>query len=128
MLPQEIADDAGQIGALLGNGLLIELAGEPLDNGGLLDRHRLIPIGFGLGNSENAPDRYPISQFAPGSEVTVDVRVHLASALSTRPVSIGEVARRLAREHGIRPEPILTQLSANLSLPVNSGSALIDTV
>lgn len=125
---QEIADVDGQIGALLLEGLLIELADQPLDNTDLLDRHRLVPIGFGLGNSLDAPDRYLISQFAPGSEVTVDVRVYLAWALSTQPISIGDAARRLALEHGIGPEPILAQLALNLPLLVTSGSALIDTI
>jgi hypothetical protein len=125
---QEIPDASGHIDALLLDGLLIELAETPLDNLALLERHRLIPIGFGLGNSLEAPDRYLISQFAPGSEVTVDVRVYLAWALSTRPISIADAARRLGREHGIGPEPILAQLALNLPLLVNSGSALIDTV
>lgn len=125
---QEIGDASGHIDALLQEGLLIELADDPLDNLDLLDRHRMIPIGFGLGNSFEAPDRYLISQFAPGSEVTVDVRVYLAWALSTRPTSIGDAARRLGREHGIGPEPILAQLALNLPLLVNSGSTLIDTV
>jgi hypothetical protein len=121
-----IAEEARLVRELDREGLFVELRDEPPLNRPLLETHRLLPVGRGLGNSPEQPESFVLAPFGGEPRLTVDVRVYLVWGLSTRPVSVASACHRVAAMFGVDERPVLDQLAVNLPVLLRHGMAVLD--
>src|SRR5258708_7421619 len=88
-----IPEPEARIDSLIEAGFLVELRDMPEDNQDLLERLRLIPLGFGLGNTPYNPENFEIGQVGNEEALSVNARVYNVWAVSTVPISIAEACR-----------------------------------
>lgn len=111
---------------LLRVGALVELEDDPLANVRLLERHRLHPMGVGVGNSRERPREWRIALPGLGVAVSVDVRVYTVWSDSVAGGSLAGHCRRLARQVGVEPARLLGQVAVNLAPLLQRGVAYLD--
>lgn len=111
---------------LLRVGALVELEDDPLANVRLLERHRLHPMGVGVGNSRERPREWRIALPGLGVAVSVDVRVYTVWSDSVGGGSLAGHCRRLARQVGVEPARLLGQVAVNLAPLLQRGVAYLD--
>ena len=125
---QDIANIEVALADLVELGLVVELSSVPEQNGNVLRTHRLLPLGYGLGNtSEDRAAFYVADQHG---EV-----IHVMSAfsygvwsLSDGYLSVQDACETAATLFGVHMSDALHHFADDLSAMVAGGAAILDLV
>lgn len=123
---EAVPEPEARIGSLVEAGFLVELRDRPQDNHDLFERLRLIPLGFGFGNTPDDPGHFEIGQLVTEEALSLDARVYAVWARSTVPVSIAHACRESASEDGQDPGHVQGRLALSLPALLSHGLVYLD--
>jgi hypothetical protein len=131
-LEAPIADPDPTIDDLLSRRALVEFdpAGDDIEEFGT--RHRLLPLGIGFGNTNDAPENYAIG-VSGEPRVSVDGETYTLWANSHRYPNVWESCATFAKEafdEGLQPDTksVLHAFAANIPVLVASEVAVLDPI
>jgi hypothetical protein len=111
--------------ALVDDGLLIHFE-NPRSAVSVLDRHRLLPTGEGLGNQADDEGACFIYGRIPGRQLCVDPVVYNVWGASTTDASLREVVEVVAEAFGRPGDEIAAHVLVNLPAMMRAGVVILD--
>jgi hypothetical protein len=116
------------LGDLTDAGLVIELDGVADRDAAILSRHRLLPMGYGLGNTAEKPELFHISDQHGAVLVSVNGFTFAMWAISDGYRSITGACRAAAEMVEVDLDAVLSYVPRSLSALVMSGAGVLDVL